>query len=79
MREQAGVIQREVGLMLDDVRRLRDRVLDFQKHYGQLGPDLDKILTSSDKIANRGRRIEGLELSERAQQALQNTLISAAE
>lgn len=64
MREQAGVIQREVGLLMEDVGRLRERVLDFQKHYGQLGPDLEKILTSTDKIASRGRRIEGVELDE---------------
>ncbi len=61
MREQADVIQREVGHLMDDVRRLRERVVDFQKHYGQLGPDLERILASSDRIAARGRRIEGLE------------------
>ncbi|MBI4724919.1 MAG: DNA recombination protein RmuC [Rhodomicrobium sp.] len=65
MREQADVIQREVELLLEDVARLRGRVLDFQRHFGQLGPDLEKILTSTDKIARRGERIEGLELEER--------------
>lgn len=79
MREQASVIQREVGLLLDDVRRLRDRVLDFQRHYGQLGPDLEKILTSSDKIANRGRRIESVELEDGSGQATPPALIAAAE
>ncbi len=63
-REQAGVIQREVAFLLEDVGRLRDRVLDFQRHYGQLGPDLEKILVSTDKIASRGRRIEDLELED---------------
>ncbi len=62
MREEADVIQREVGLMLEDVSRLRERVLDFQRHYVQLGPSLDKILVSADKIANRAGRIEGVEL-----------------
>ncbi len=61
MREQAGVIQREVGLLLADVNRLKDRVLDFQKHFGLIGSDLDKILTSTDKIASRSRKIEGLD------------------
>ncbi len=63
-REQAGVIQREVAFLLEDVGRLRDRVLDFQRHYGQLGPDLEKILISTEKIASRGRRIEDLELED---------------
>ncbi len=62
MREEADVIQREVGLMLEDVSRLRGRVLDFQRHFVQLGPSLDKILVSADKIASRAGRIEGVEL-----------------
>jgi DNA recombination protein RmuC len=77
MREQAGVIQREVGLLVDDVARLRDRTLDFQRHFNQLGPDLEKILTSSGKIAERGRRIEGLDVEERGEGG--NNLIAAAE
>jgi hypothetical protein len=43
---------------------LRGRVLDFQRHFAQLGPDLDKILASTDKIASRGARIEGAGLEE---------------
>jgi DNA recombination protein RmuC len=77
MREQAGLIQREVGLLVEDVARLRDRVLDFQRHFGQLGPDLDKILTSTDKIANRGQRIEGLDVEDR--QEASSPQIAAAE
>ncbi len=61
MREQAGVIQREVSMLMTDVSRLRERVLDLQRHYGQMGEDVEKILTSSDKIASRGRKIEALE------------------
>jgi DNA recombination protein RmuC len=61
MREQAGVVQREVGLLLADVNRLKGRVLDFQKHFGLLGGDVEKIVTSTEKIAGRGRRIEGLD------------------
>jgi DNA recombination protein RmuC len=77
MREQAGLIQREVGLLAEDVARLRERVLDFQRHFGLLGPDLEKILTSTDKIANRGRRIEGLDVEDRKEPA--GALIAAAE
>ncbi|MGO9543335.1 MAG: DNA recombination protein RmuC [Rhodomicrobium sp.] len=77
MREQADVIQREVGLMLEDVGRLRTRVLDFQRHFTQLGPDLEKIMVSADKIASRGARIEGVELEERKEAG--EGLITAAE
>jgi DNA recombination protein RmuC len=66
MREQAHLIQREVAKLMDDMGRLRDRVLDLQRHFGQANEDIDKILTSSDKIAARGRRIEGLEFEETA-------------
>ncbi len=64
MREQADVIQREVGLLLADVGRLKERVLDFQKHFGLLGADVEKIVTSTDKIAGRSRRIEELDLAD---------------
>ena len=77
MREQASVIQREVGLLLNDVTRLRERVLDFQRHYLQAGPDLEKIVTSSEKIAGRARRIGGFELTDEASR--QETALAAAE
>jgi DNA recombination protein RmuC len=77
MREAADVIQREVRLMLEDVSRLRGRVADFQRRFTQLGPDLEKILLSTDKIASRGARIEGAGLEERAEP--DGALIPAAE
>jgi DNA recombination protein RmuC len=61
MREQASVIQHEVGTLLADVNRLKDRVLDFQKHFGLLGADVEKIVTSTNKIASRGQKIEDLD------------------
>jgi DNA recombination protein RmuC len=62
MREQAGVIQREVGTLMQDVARLRERVLDLQRHFGMASADVEKILVSADKIAGRGRRIEEVDL-----------------
>ena len=63
MREQAHLIQREVVHLMDDVGRLRERVLDLQRHFGQANTDIDKILTSSDRIASRGRKIENLDFA----------------
>lgn len=62
MREQAHLIQGEVVRLMDDVHRLRDRVLDLQRHFGQANQDIDKILLSSEKISKRGRSIEQLDL-----------------
>jgi DNA recombination protein RmuC len=61
MREQAHLIQREVTRLMEDMGRLRERVLDLQRHFGQANQDIEKILTSSERIASRGNRIESLE------------------
>jgi DNA recombination protein RmuC len=64
MREQAGLIKIEVVRLLEDVGRLRDRVLDLQRHFGQASGDLEKLALSADKVTKRGMRIEQLELQE---------------
>ena len=64
MREQAHLIQREVAKLMDDMGRFRERVLDLQRHFGQANQDIEKILTSSERIAQRGRKIETLEFEE---------------
>src|SRR5215831_19911695 len=61
MREQAHLIQREVTRLMEDMGRLHERVLDLQRHFGQANQDIEKILTSSERIAARGQRIETLE------------------
>jgi DNA recombination protein RmuC len=71
MREQAHLIQREVTRLMDDMGRFRERVLDLQRHFGQANQDIEKILTSSDKIALRGRKIETLEFEDSAQPAIE--------
>ncbi|MHA1518431.1 MAG: DNA recombination protein RmuC, partial [Alphaproteobacteria bacterium] len=69
MREQAHLIQKEVATLMDDMGRFRDRVLDLQRHFGQANTDIEKILTSSEKITKRGRRIETLDFDDPAPQA----------
>lgn len=64
MREQAHLIQAEVGHLVADVSRLNDRVGKLQAHFAQANKDIDQILISSDKISKRSRRIEDLELGE---------------
>lgn len=64
MREQAHIIQREVGVMAEDVRRLSDRAGKLQTHFKQIEADVSGIMTSSQKITRRADRIENLELKE---------------
>jgi DNA recombination protein RmuC len=66
MREQAHLIQREVVHLMEDTGRLRERVLDLQRHFGQANADIEKIVTSSERIHSRGRKIEALEFEEPA-------------
>ena len=63
---EAHLIQREVVRFMEDAGRLRDRVLDLQRHFGLANADIEKILTSSDRIASRGRKIENLEFEDEA-------------
>jgi DNA recombination protein RmuC len=64
MREQAGVLQKEVGLLLEDVRRLQERTARLDDHFRMAQKDLGDIATSSEKIGKRGQRIEALEFEE---------------
>src|SRR5215813_3839418 len=57
MREAAGKILVEVGLLMGDVSRLRDRVENLDKHFGQANADIKQILTSADQIVSRGEMI----------------------
>jgi DNA recombination protein RmuC len=69
MREQAGVIQAEIGHLIGDVGRLDERVGKLQRHFDLANEDLRQIRISSDKIARRGERIEELEFEEPPQSA----------
>ena len=61
MREAAGEIQREVSLMMSDVGRLEERVMDLERQFTQARRSLDKVTTSAGKITARGKRIEDLD------------------
>jgi DNA recombination protein RmuC len=74
MRDQAHVIQSEVGKLLEDVRRLAERTAKLDGHFRQAQEDLGQIAVSSDKIAKRGERIEAMEFSENEAPAQVETL-----
>lgn len=64
MREQAHIIQREVGAMAKDVVLLDDRVAKLQTHFNQTGEDIRKIRISTEKITKRADKIESLDVQE---------------
>ena len=61
MREAADQIHVEVGHLMDDLKRLHERVLRLQQHFGQANEDVRQILISAEKIERRGTRIQEVE------------------
>lgn len=64
VREQAYIIQGEIGRIATDVGRLAERTRKLQSHFRQADKDISDILISSDKISKRANRIENLEIPE---------------
>lgn len=64
MREQAGAIRRELGLLFQDVERLGTRVENLNRHFGQAAKDLSEIKISSDKAGRRARRLDNFDFEE---------------
>jgi len=61
MREAADKIHAEVGNLMDDLRRLRERVMKLDNHFGQASEDIRQILISAEKVERRGARIREVE------------------
>jgi DNA recombination protein RmuC len=64
VREQARVIQSELGKLLEDVRRLTERAGKLDQHFRLVQEDVSGIVTSADKVHRRGARIEALEFEQ---------------
>ena len=63
MRAAADRIRHEVAHMINDVGRMRERVLKLQQHFTQSGEDLRHILISA-KVERRAAAIEELDFGE---------------
>ncbi len=61
MREEAHVIQSEVGKLLNDVRLLAERTQKLELHFRQAQEDVGAIAVSTEKIARRAERIDTME------------------
>jgi DNA recombination protein RmuC len=64
MRDQAHVIKAEVGKLMEDVGRLKDRAADLRRHFDMANGDLEKLGVSAERITKRGVKIESLDLSD---------------
>ncbi len=64
MRREAGLIQREVVLLSEDLQRLDARVAALKTHLGQTTRDVDQILISTEKLIRRGEKIASAELGQ---------------
>ena len=61
MREQAHVIQKEVGLLLEDASRLADRAGNLKRHMAMTEKDPSALERSAEKIARRGSPIDRMD------------------
>ena len=66
MREQAGAIRRELGLLFADVERLGTRVENLDRHFGQAAKDISDIKISADKAGRRAKRLDNFDFEELA-------------
>jgi DNA recombination protein RmuC len=64
MREAADQIHAEVGNLMDDLKRMHERVLKLQQHFGQANEDVRQILISAEKVEKRGARIKDVEFGD---------------
>ncbi len=62
MREQAHLIQAEIGKFSKDLALLDERIGKLKTHHDLTGKDIDQILVSTRKLTRHGEKIEALEL-----------------
>lgn len=62
MREMAGVIQKEVCSLTEDISRLDERIDNLGKHFDMASRDIGEIKISSGKISRRINKIEDIQL-----------------
>lgn len=69
MREQAGAIRKELGLLHGDVDRLVARVENLDRHFGQAAKDIAEIKTSAEKAGRRAKRLDSFDFEELSHEA----------
>ncbi|MFA3919551.1 DNA recombination protein RmuC [Ruegeria hyattellae] len=74
MREQAGAIRKELGLLHKDVDRLGDRVGNLDRHFGQAAKDISEIKISAEKAGRRAQRLDNFDFEELAPEDASNVV-----
>lgn len=69
MREQAGTIRKELGLLNTDMDRLSTRVGNLDRHFAQARKDVEEISISAEKAGKRAGRLHNFDFEEIAQDA----------
>ncbi len=64
MRDHAGVIQKEVGLLLVDVARLTEGISDLKRNFDRSREALEKVSASAGRITERGAKVHSLDFEE---------------
>jgi DNA recombination protein RmuC len=64
MREQAGAIRIELGLLFKDVERLSDRVMNLDRHFVMASKDIEEIKISAKRSGNRARKLDNFDFEE---------------
>ena len=64
MREQAGAIRKELGMLYKDVERLGTRVDNLDKHFALAVKDVAEIKVSAQKASGRAHRLDRFEFDE---------------
>ncbi len=74
MREQAGAIRKELGLLHKDVDRLGDRVGNLDRHFNQAAKDIADIKISAEKAGTRAQRLDNFDFEELAPEGTSNVV-----
>ena len=78
MREQAGAIRKELGMLHGDVERLVTRVGRLDTHFNQARKDVDDIMISAEKSAKRAGRLHNFDFEELAKDGTETTVVPLA-
>ncbi len=73
MREQTALIQKEIGLLTDDVMRLGTRVEKLDRHFSLAVKDVHDIKISTSKINSRGKRIQNYDVDDKPAELTEDT------
>ena len=64
IREQAGLLQKELHVLMEDMGRLDERVEKLAIHFRQANKDVEEIQTSARKVGRRAERITTMDLGD---------------